>query len=79
MKKRPIDTAWFLAKIEAKGLSIHTLVGKVEGLSGKLTYSNLHRMIHGQRAMSLSEACQLSDILGVPLEELARRALGKKR
>lgn len=79
MKKHPIDTPWFLAKMEARGLSMHTIAPKVKGLNGPLTYSNFYRLMHGERAMSLSEAWQLSEILGVELNEIARRALGKRR
>lgn len=79
MKKHPIDTAWFLARLEDAGLTMHALVGKIEGLNGKLDYGAIYRMLHGDRAVSLSEALQLAQILDQPLEELAKRALGKKR
>lgn len=79
MKRHPIDTAWFLARMESQGLSMHTLAPRVKGQSGPLTYSNFYRLIHGERAMSLSEAEQLADLLDVSLEEIARRALGRRR
>ncbi len=79
MKRHPIDTAWFLARMEALGLSMHTVAPRVKGLSGPLTYSNFYRLIHGERAMSLSEGAQLAELLEVELTEIARRALGKRR
>ena len=79
VKKHPIDTQWFLSRLEAADLTMHQLVGKLRGLNGPLDYGAIYRMLHGERAMSLSEADQLSDILGVELKELAKRALGKKR
>lgn len=79
MKRHPIDTAWFLARMESQGLSMHTLAPRVKGLSGPLTYSNFYRLIHGERAMSLSEGAQLATLLGVSIEEIAHRALGRRR
>lgn len=76
--KHPIDTRWFLRKIEDSGANISALAPRIRGLNGPLTQSNFYRMIHGERAMSLSEAVQLSAILAEPLDEIARRALGKK-
>lgn len=78
-KKHPIDTAWFLARIEEKDLSIHAIAPKMSGRNSTLNYASLHLMLHGQRAMSLAEAVQLAEILELPLEDVARRALGKRR
>jgi len=79
VKKHPIDTPWFLARLEDVDRTMHGLVGKIEGLNGKLDYGAIYRMLHGERAMSLSEAYQLAQILEQPLDEIARRALGKRR
>lgn len=79
MKKRhPIDTAWFLGRMADLEETMHTIAPLVEGLNGKLNYSAFYRMIHGERAMSLSEAVQLSEILKTPLETIAKRALGRR-
>lgn len=78
MKKHPIDTAWFLKKMEDAGQSMHTLAPKIQGLRGELDYAALYRMIHGERAMSLSEAVQLAEILKAPIEIIAKKALGKR-
>lgn len=79
MKKHLIDTPWFLRRMDDLNLSMHTVAPMVEGLNGKLDYSSFYRMIHGVRAMSLSEAMQLSDILKTPIETIAKKALGKGR
>lgn len=78
MKKHPIDTAWFLKKMESLGLNMHSLAPTIQGLNGPLDYAAFYRMIHGVRAMSLSEALQLAEILKAPLETIAKKALGKR-
>lgn len=79
MKKHPIDTRWFLKRMEDLDLSIHTVAPQIRGLSGKLDYASCYRMIHGERAISLSEAMQLAEILDTPLEMIAKKALGRGR
>ncbi len=77
MKKRPIDTAWFLERIAAAGPSYNTvakLAPHIWGLKGRLDYASLYRMIHGERAMSLSEAKQLARLLGVSLRVIGEHA-----
>lgn len=79
MKKHRIDTQWFLLKIEAAGYTMHSLAPKLSGRNKTLDYASLYNLIHGRRAMSLLEAYELAEALDLPLEEIARRALGKRR
>jgi hypothetical protein len=77
MKKHPIDTKWFLNRIEDMGESIHALAPRMTGRNKKLDYSSLYRVLHGERAMSLQEAVEIAELLKTPLETVARKALGK--
>lgn len=80
MKKvHPIDTNWFIARMTARGLSINGLAPRLTGHRGPMTYSNFYRLLHGEYAMTLIVATELAEILGVRLDEIARRALGKRR
>lgn len=82
MKKSKIDTAWFLIQIDESGLSIRELAGRMVNRQGKpMDRGNLWRLLHGTstREMTVSEAVQFSEILEISLDEIARRALGKKR
>lgn len=79
MKKHPIDTRWFLKRMEELDLSMHSTAASISGRNGKLDYASMYRLIHGDRAMSLQEALELSEILKTPLETIAKKALGKGR
>lgn len=78
MKKHRIDTAWFLSRIEAAGYSMNSLAPKLSGRNEAMNYASLYNLIHGDRAMSFDEAVELSEILGVGLDEMKRRVKGKR-
>lgn len=79
MKKHPIDTAWFVNRLKARGLSINGTAPSLTGHRGPMTYSNFYRLLHGEYAMTLIVAAELAEILEVDLDEISKRALGKKR
>jgi hypothetical protein len=80
MRKYQTDTRWFLEKLEAKGLTMFNLVGRWKGHNGvPMDYAGIHKRLHGERTITLDEARWLAHLLGESLEEVADRALGKKR
>jgi transcriptional regulator with XRE-family HTH domain len=66
-----IDTAWFLAKLEERGLSQRGLA-KLMGLD----HAAVHLMLHGRRIMSAQDGVNLAAILRIPIETLVSRATG---
>jgi hypothetical protein len=75
-----IDTQWFMRKIEMSSYgSGRRLALKMVNRQGKtMDQASLVRMLNGERDMSLHEAIQLSELLNVPLSEIAERALGQR-
>jgi len=67
-----IDTDWFHQQLEARG-------GSVRGLARfmGLDPSAVSRMLKGERKMSADEQDQISNFLGVNLEEIAMRRRGE--
>lgn len=77
------DKWWFKKKIDesvwgsARQLA---MVIKGRGRNGRMDHASLSRMLSGDREMLLSEAVELSELLGVPLDEIVRHALpGRKK
>ena len=68
----PIDTAWFHKQLEARGETVRGLA-RFMGLDP----SAVSRMLKGERRMSADEQDDVSNFLGVNLEEIAihRRGL----
>lgn len=82
MKKTVIDTEWFLKQLEARELSVRELASKMTNRQGNvMDRGDLWRLLHGERAreMTVAEASRLSELLEQPVEEIVRRALGKRR
>ena len=77
MKKLPIDTKWFRALLDQRKTNIRQVALKMRGLEGRLDYASVHRMLTGKRAMTVSEALQLSRILEVDVEEIVHRATSR--
>lgn len=67
-----IDTDWFHQQLEARG-------GSVRGLARfmGLDPSAVSRMLKGERKMSADEQDQVSNFLGINLEEIAMRRRGE--
>jgi len=66
-----IDTAWFHRQLEARSESVRGLA-RFMGLDP----SAVSRMLKGERKMSADEQDQVSNFLGVNLEEIAARRRG---
>lgn len=73
--KRKVDTDWFMERIrESRWGSQMQLAPEITDRRGNpLDQPELSRMLRGQREMQMSEAAQLSKLLGVPLAEIFRR------
>lgn len=67
-----IDTAWFHQQLEERGESVRGLA-RFMGLDP----SAVSRMLKGGRKMSADEQDQISNFLGVNLEEIAARRRGE--
>lgn len=67
-----IDTAWFHRQLEARSESVRGLA-RFMGLDP----SAVSRMLKGERKMSADEQDQVSNFLGVNLEEIAARRRGE--
>ncbi|SOD41340.1 helix-turn-helix domain-containing protein [Nitrosovibrio sp. Nv4] len=65
---QPIDTTWFRHRIEDKKISQRKLAVKLD-----LDPAAVSLMIRGKRKMSLEEAARLSEVFGVPVEEVMER------
>jgi hypothetical protein len=66
-----IDTAWFHKQLEERGESVRGMA-RFMGLDP----SAVSRMLKGERKMSADEQDQVSNFLGVNLEEIAARRRG---
>lgn len=66
-----IDTEWFHKQLEARGESVRALA-RFMGLDP----SAVSRMLKGERKMSADEQDDVSNFLGVNLEEIAMRRRG---
>ena len=66
-----IDTAWFHQQLDTRGESVRGLA-RFMGLDP----SAVSRMLKGERKMSADEQDQVSNFLGVNLEEIAARRRG---
>lgn len=67
-----IDTAWFHQQLDERGESVRRLA-RFMGLDP----SAVSRMLKGDRKMSADEQDQVSNFLGVNLEEIAMRRRGE--
>lgn len=71
LRRRGIDTGWFHERIaESEYGSLRALAPHILGRRGPLDIHALSRMLSGDRAMQLSEARQLADLLGVSLRDV---------
>jgi len=66
-----IDSAWFYEKLSERGSSLREMA-RFMGLDP----SAVSRMLSGERKMSAEEQDQVSDYLGVPLDEVATHRRG---
>lgn len=64
-----IDTAWFHQRVQESRHGSLRVLGEimVNRLGCPMGISNLSRMLAGERTMTVSEARQLADLLGVSL------------
>jgi hypothetical protein len=79
MPRRPapeIDTAWFLAQIQASNHPTQAEVAaRLRARSGRpMDPAAFSRLLRGERGMQIDEAQQLAKLLKVPLAEVLRRA-----
>lgn len=68
-----IDSDWFYGKLAEREASLRDMARFM-----KLDPSAVSRMLKGERKMSAEEQDQISDFLGVGLEEVAIRRRGKQ-
>jgi hypothetical protein len=68
-KKQKIDKAWFVGQLKDRKISMRAL-----GRMMRRDIWSISSMFAGKRAMSMQEAKEIADILGVPLLEVMRRA-----
>lgn len=71
------DTEWFKRNIESKHESIRKFCKKIIGKSGNpLDVSAVSLVIHGKRQLTVDEAFQYAELLGVDVGEICRRIRG---
>lgn len=75
-----IDSDWFVRKIQESPYgSIRSLAPAMKCRSGKkMDHPMLSRMLSGERAMLLTEAVQLSELLGVSLDQIVAHVVKPK-
>jgi hypothetical protein len=75
-----IDSEWFMRKIqESHHGSIRNLAPHIKCRSGKkMDAPMLSRMISGERAMLLTEAVQLSELLDLSLDQIVAHVAKSK-
>lgn len=70
-----VDTNWLLEKIrQSEHGTVSALASKMTNKVGKkMHHSILLRIVKGERDISLADTVQLAELLGVSLEEIAKR------
>jgi hypothetical protein len=73
------DKEWFLSRIKDSPYgSVRQFAKAINGEHGSIDHTMISKILSGDRSISLWEAMQFAELLGVSLDEIAKRIYPKK-